>query len=70
MNQNSPQYFGVGGVGGWGGQNIPPAIQFADILLLTLNYTSRPSFIQISQNRSGFGVVGVGGWGGLDTVPF
>ena len=58
--------FGVNGVGGWGGRNVPPAIPYADILLLTLNYTSPPNFIQIGLKlpkfliRGGFRVVGVG----------
>ena len=59
-------------MGGWGGQNVPAAIKFADILLISLNYTSPPSFIQIGPKlakfliQGGFGVIGVGGWGGLN----
>ena len=34
-------------MGGSGGRNIPPDTPYADILLLTLNYTSPPNFIQI-----------------------
>ena len=53
-------------VAGWGGQKVPPAIQFADILLLNINYTSPPSFSQIGLKLpkflipAGFGMVGVG----------
>ena len=36
----------TGGMGGWGGQHVSPAIPYADILLPTLNYTL-PSFNQI-----------------------
>ena len=63
QNGNNPIFkvcywgrFGVGGVGGWGGQ-------FDDILLLTLSYSSPPSFIRIGPKlpkfliRGGFGVV-------------
>ena len=55
-------------MGGWGGQNVSPAIPYADILLLTLNYTSPPSFIQTGPKLpkfliwGGFGVGRVGGW--------
>ena len=58
------------GVGGWGGLNVPPAIPFADILLLTLNYTFPPSFIQFGLKfpkfliRGGFGVGREGSLGG------
>ena len=45
--------FSVGRVGGWDGKNVPPAIQLADILLLTTNYTSPPSFSQIGVSYSG-----------------
>ena len=53
-------------MGGWGGQNVSPAIPYAGILLLTLNYTFPPSFIQIGPKLpmfltwGGFGVLGVG----------
>ena len=59
-------------MGGWGGQNVSPAIPYADILLLTLNYTSPPSFIRIGPKLpkfliwGGFGVGREGGWGGLN----
>ena len=64
-------------VGGWGGLNVPTAIPYADILLLTLKYTSPPSFIQIGQKLpkfdiwGGFWVGGVGGWGeiNMDSTP-
>ena len=53
-------------MGGCGGQNLPPATQFADIL--TLNYTKFdqnrtkiPKFLV----RGGFWVGGKGGMGGL-----
>ena len=54
----------MGGMAGWGRQNVSPAIQYADILLLSLNYTSPPSFILIGPKfpklliRGGFGVGG------------
>ena len=62
----------MGGMGGWGEQNVSPAIPYADILLLTLNYTSPPSFIEIRPKLPKFlvwGSFGVGresGWGGLN----
>ena len=66
---------GVVSVGGWVGRNVPSATQFADILLLTLNYTSPPSLIKIGLIlpkflvRGGFwvgGDAGEGGRGGLN----
>ena len=56
-------------MGGWGGQNVPPAIQFADIMLFTINHTSPPIFSQIGLKLPKFliqGGLGVGGWGGLN----
>ena len=50
---------------------LAPAIQFADILLLTIKYTSPPSFSRIGPKLpkfniwDGFGWV-AGGWGGLN----
>ena len=66
------------GVGGWGRRNVPPAIPYADILLLTLNYTSPLNFIQIGSKLpkfliwGDFRVFGVAGWGGLnmDQTPY
>ena len=59
--------------GGWlGWLNVPAAIRYAKILLVTLNCTSPPSFIQIGPKfpklvvRGGFWVGGVGGWGGIN----
>ena len=51
-------------VGGWGGLNVPTAIPYADILLLTLKYTSPPSFIQIGQKLPKFVIGVVSGWAG------
>ena len=59
-------FWGGFGVAGWGRLNVPPAIPFADILLLTLKYTSQPSFIQIGPKLPKFGIWGnfwVGGVG-------
>ena len=56
-------------MGGWGGQNVPPAIQFADILLLTINYTSPPSFIQIGPKLLKFVIGVVSGWVGPIMIP-
>ena len=64
------------GVGGWFrgrwvvgvGEMYPQP--YADILLLTLNYTSIPSFIQIGLKLPKFcirGGSGVGGWDGFIT---
>ena len=52
--------FGVGRVGGWGGRNAPPAIQFADRLLLTINYTFPGGFSQIGPKLPKFLI-----WGGF-----
>ena len=63
-------------MGGWGGQNVSPAIPYADKLLLNLNYTSPPSFIQIGPKLPKFLTwSGQGGWlgwvkHGPDTLCF
>ena len=49
-------------MGSWGGQNVSPAIPYADILLLTLNKTAPPSFIQIGPELAKFVNGVVVGW--------
>ena len=49
-------------MGGLGGRNVAPAIPHADILLLTLNYISPPSFIQIRPKLPKFVIWVVSGW--------
>ena len=46
-------------MGGWGGLNVPQAMPYADILLLAVNLTSPPSFIQIGLKLPKFDI-----WGG------
>ena len=52
----------MGGIGGWGGQNLSPAKPYADILLLTLNYTSPPILIKIGPKLPKFLFWVVLGW--------